>query len=278
MMWQWRFGGDTVIMEKSVQKISKLARRLLGPENVKTIVEVGAKDCVETMGFSANFPKAQIYAFECNPATLPACRKRVASVKNVTLIEKAVSDRDGEVTFFPIDQEKTETPWADGNPGASSLLVASGKYKKEKYVQNEIRVQSTTFASFFGEKKIERVDFLWMDIQGAELMALQSAGAAISKIKIIHTEVEFMEIYQGQPLFMDIKKYLNGQGFSLYGFNYFGRYFADAIFVNNSIHVAGLSFRDKVMYPFYKYFWSYVLFALRLPAKPFRSFAGNVQP
>jgi len=265
-------------MEKSVQKISKLARQLLGSENVRTIVEIGAKDCVETMGFSANFPKAQIYAFECNPATLPACRKRVASVKNVTLIEKAVSDKNGEVTFFPIDQEKTETPWADGNPGASSLLIASGKYKKEKYVQNEIRVQSTTLASFLAEKQIESVDFLWMDIQGAELMALQSAGDALAKIKIIHTEVEFMEIYQNQPLFADIKKYLNEHGFLLYGFTYFGRYFGDAVFVKHTVPVAGLVWRDKLLYPFYKYFWIYVMFVLRLPAKPFRGFAGNVQP
>lgn len=254
-------------MEKSVQKISNLARSLLGEENVRTIVEIGAKDCVETMGFAEHFPEARIYSFECNPATLPLCRERIKNTKNITLIEKAVSDKDGEIAFFPIDQERTITPWADGNPGASSLLLASGKYKKEKYVQKEICVPSVTLASFFQEQKIDSVDLLWMDIQGAELMALKGARESLSGIKIIFLEVEFMEIYKGQPLFTDIKYFLNEHGFSLYDFAYFGRYFADAIFVTNALHGNTFYLRNNLMYPFYKYFWAYILFLARIPVK-----------
>ncbi len=254
-------------MEKSVQKIAKLARTLVGTENVRTIIEIGARDCVETVGFAKYFPNAHIYAFECNPATLPLCRERVKNIKNITLVEKAVSNKDGEVSFFSIDQERTVTPWADGNPGASSLFRASGKYKKEIYVQKEIRVPSVTLASFLKEHNIGTVDLLWMDIQGAELMALRSAGEALSRIKVIFSEVEFMEIYKDQPLFSDIKTYLNEHAFSLYDFAYFGRYFADAIFVNNSLHGNAFYARNGVVYPFYKYFWAYVLFLTRIPGK-----------
>ena len=258
-------------MEKGVHKIAKLARTLLGPENVHTIVEIGAKDCTETIGFAKYFPNARIYAFECNPATLPLCRERIKNTKNITLIEKAVSDKNGEVSFFPIDQKNTITPWADGNPGASSLLLASGKYKKETYVQKEVRVPSITLNSFFKDHGIERVDFLWMDIQGAELMALKGAGEALSRIKIIFSEVEFMEIHKDQPLFGDIKTYLNAHHFSLYDFANFGRYFGDAIFVNNALHGNAPYARNNVVYPFYKYFWAYVLFLTRIPGKILRS-------
>jgi FkbM family methyltransferase len=250
-------------MEKSVGKIAKIVDHLIGVEPVGMIVEIGARDCEETVGLSEQFPNARVYAFECNPATLPDCRKRVAGKPNISLIEKAVSDKDGTVTFFPIDQEKTKTPWADGNPGASSLFRASGKYTKETYVQKEITVPSITLSTFMSEESVEKIDLLWMDIQGAELMALKSGENKLSGIKVIHVEVEFIEIFSGQPLAMDIKRYLNANGFSLYAFTNFGRYFGDAVFVNNSLHGGRFYWQDAILYQWYRYVWIYVSFVGR---------------
>lgn len=247
-------------MEKSVKKIAKIVNHFIGATNARVVVEIGAKDCTETVGLAERFPKAHIYSFECNPATLPLCRSKVAGNVSITLIEKAVSDRDGVVTFFPIDAEKTKTPWMDGNQGASSLFRASGKYPKETYVQKEITVPSVTLLSFMKEKSISEIDLLWMDIQGAELMALKSAGEQLLGVKIIHLEVEFMEIYSNQPLMADIKDYLNKNGFSLYAFTNFGRYSGDAVFVNNSLHRGRSYFRDKVLYGWYAYIWIYFTF------------------
>src|SRR5437868_570763 len=89
----------------------------------KVILEVGARDCRETLDFHRAYPDATIYAFECNAATLPLCQRAVAGNSKINLIEKAVTDHDGLVTFFPIDQEKTVTDELDGNPGASSLFL-----------------------------------------------------------------------------------------------------------------------------------------------------------
>ena len=58
----------------------------------------------------------------------------------ISLVECAVGDRDGNATFHPMDPQRTVTTWADGNPGASSLFVASGKYEVETYVQGSEEV------------------------------------------------------------------------------------------------------------------------------------------
>jgi len=100
-------------------------------------------------------------------------------------------------------------------------------------------------------------------------MALISAGDRLSGIKIIHLEVEFMEIYSGQPLMLDIKRYLNTNGFSLYAFTNFGRYSADAVFVNNSLHGGDPYRRDRILYQWYRYIWGYVTFAGRLLRRAF---------
>jgi FkbM family methyltransferase len=219
--------------ELTVHSFIELSQGYLA--RIDTIVELGARDCVETEAFSKRLPHAKIYAFECNAHTLPLCRERAARLPNVTLVEKAASDRDGVVSFFPIDVERTRTSWADGNPGASSMFQASGSYPAESYVQTEIEVPSVTLSSFMASTAVTAIDLLWMDIQGAELMALRGLGPNLSQVKLVHTEVEFVEIYTGAPLSGEIKRYLNQNGFLLVGFTHFNSFSADAVFVNKSV-------------------------------------------
>jgi FkbM family methyltransferase len=209
--------------------------RELGLDSIKTVVEAGARDCTETAEFSRRLPDASIYAFECNPSTLAACRDTIERLPNATLIEQAVADRDGTITFYPIDQDLTDTEWEDGNPGASSLFKASDEYPPENYVQNEITVDATKLGTFLKRESISHVDLLWMDIQGAELMALNGLEEHIYDVKAIHTEVEFFEIYADQPLFADIRRFLNRRGFRLAAFTLVGPYSADAIFLNSNV-------------------------------------------
>jgi hypothetical protein len=83
---------------------------------------------------------------------------------------------------------------------------------------------------------IASIDILWMDIQGAELKALIGLKDKITAIKIMHIEVEFIEIYSCQPLFKDIRQYLVSNGFVFLGFTSKSKYFADAVFANNCIY------------------------------------------
>jgi FkbM family methyltransferase len=179
--------------ELHLDQFLSVASRLLGPDDIRTVIELGARDGSETAEFARRLPRAHIYTFECNPQTFPQCRSTVSGLQQVELVEKAVADRDGPITFFPIDPERTETTWEDGNPGASSLLRASGKYPVETFAQGEIMVEGTSLRSFMAERDLSGVDLLWMDIQGAELMALEGLGDRIAQVKLIHTEVEFLD-------------------------------------------------------------------------------------
>lgn len=221
--------------EFSLDVFLRIAKDFLNESSIKVIFELGARDCNETLAFHELLPTATIYAFECNPDTLPLCRLNIQFSPNIHLIEKAVTDHEGTVTFYPIDREKTVTTWEDGNPGASSLLQATGKYPVETYVQRQILVEATTLESVMIRNNIDRIDLLWMDIQGGELMALQGLGDRIHNVNVIHTEVEFFQIYERQPVFADIKKYLNKTGFLFVAFTTYGQYSADAVFVNKRI-------------------------------------------
>lgn len=197
------------------------------------IFDVGARDGNESIRFSERFPDAQVFAFECHPDLLPACRGALAPFGNVELVPQAVSLRGGRIPFFPIDHARSRLDSPDGNPGASSTLRASGKYVCETYVQNEVSVQSTRLDEFCERRTISHPDLIWMDIQGAELDALQSLGARLQGCSLLHIEVEFVEIYKGQALFAQVREFLGAEGWSFAGFTSYSRYFADAVFFND---------------------------------------------
>ena len=59
------------------------------------------------------------------------------------------------------------------------------------------------------------IDLLKLDLQGYELEALKGCGSLLERIKIITTEIEFVALYDNQPLFGDIDVFLRAHGFRL---------------------------------------------------------------
>lgn len=173
------------------------------------IFDVGSRDCMQSIEFYHHFPNAKIYAFECNPNTIDICKKNIEKYKDrITLIEGAVCDYDGTITFYPIDQEKTVTTWKDGNPGASSIFKSNGQYDVETYIQYEIQTKCHRLDTVMQKNGILQVDILWMDLQGAELLALKGLGDHLKSLRYIHTEVSHKEMYTGQVMFHELHQFI----------------------------------------------------------------------
>ncbi len=64
--------------------------------------------------------------------------------------------------------------------------------------------------------EIQRIDFLKMDVQGAELDVLRGAERTVAQTVAVHLEVEFVPMYKGQPLFADVDAELRRRGFLLH--------------------------------------------------------------
>ena len=108
--------------------------------------------------------------------------------------------------------------------------------------------------------EIDDVDFLKIDVQGSELSVLQNAMRTMSSALVVQIEVEFVELYQKQPMFADVDIFLRAQGFQFHTFTGFGsrafkplapqgglnlgfRQFlwSDAIYVRDWMHLESLS-------------------------------------
>jgi FkbM family methyltransferase len=124
-----------------------------------TVVDVGANIgwytllCARLVG-----PSGHVYAFEAAPSTEELLRKNVSAngYRNVTSINRAVSDKEGRELFF-ID---------DYSSGGSSLLM-------KDHGKNSIEVETVSLDEFFREKGWPQVDLVKIDIEGVEKLALE---------------------------------------------------------------------------------------------------------
>ncbi|SVD07799.1 uncharacterized protein METZ01_LOCUS360653, partial [marine metagenome] len=67
--------------------------------------------------------------------------------------------------------------------------------------------------------EINAADFLKMDIQGSELKVLENATNLLETTLVLQVEVEFVELYKGQPLFADVDSFLRSRGFQFHCFD-----------------------------------------------------------
>ena len=76
-------------------------------------------------------------------------------------------------------------------------------------------------------------DYIKLDVQGAEGQVLAGARACLDSVLVVHTEVEFVQIYERQPLFGDIDVALRSLGFMFHCFAHVeGRTLVDSGFLD----------------------------------------------
>ena len=142
-------------------------------------------------------------------------------------IEKEVCDQmnskaDKGIKYFPFalgENNEKRKLYITENPMCTSLYKPNEKllslYHELQYMnlKKETEIETITLDSFVDKYSIDTIDFIKIDVQGAELDIFKGSKKLLSNVLKIVCEVEFLPLYHDQPLFGDITKFLSQYNF-----------------------------------------------------------------
>jgi 2-O-methyltransferase len=172
------------------------------------ILEAGAFDGTDTELLAHIWPKSQIHSFEPHPILYPILCNKVHHYKNLHTYNFALGDKNDQVTFYGSRID-------DIYSGSSSVLPPKEHLKFERTKFNDqFNVSMLTLDEWAQIYNVDYLDFMWLDMQGFELNMLKCSQKALTA-KAVYIEVEFVEAYEGQYLYPEVKNWFLENGFEL---------------------------------------------------------------
>jgi FkbM family methyltransferase len=206
---------------------------IFGRNDPLVIFDIGSCEGLDSIRYARLFRNATVYAFEPRQDNIAQMLDNLAlfNCQSVHVMPEALGNRRGKATFYlssgqPQNRNDLET-WDYGNKSSSLLApnrALTGRYWNWLRFDRTIEVPTNTIDNFCKERRIASIDFIHIDVQGAELMVFQGAERMLASVRAIWTEVSEETIYEKQPLRWRIERFLRsarfakkGRGASSYG-------------------------------------------------------------
>lgn len=168
-------------------------------EDDPIILDIGSYNGRDAKNFADYFNNdALIYSFEADPRACKLWRNNVPADKypGIFLIEKAIGNINGRVTFNIADKNSTDFNCS------GSLAKPKGhlKYFPSVKFDGTFEVDCVRLDDWVATTIPARdIDLVWMDVNGAELQAIEGGIHTFSKrTKLLVTEFSNHELYEGQ--------------------------------------------------------------------------------
>lgn len=176
------------------------------------IVEAGAHDGTSTVEMANYWPRATIHAFEPVPSAAVEVRRKVAMFGDRVHCHQLALGAGEAVMEMYLS--------GDGSAGAcqsSSLLPPTSAQMLEFPAipfRTTEQVDVTSLDVWATQRGVASVDFMWLDMQGYELVALTGATRLLPNVSAVHMEVCNVELYEGAPLYPAVKRAMADWGFT----------------------------------------------------------------
>jgi len=195
--------------------------------NNLVIFDIGACDFSDSISFKRAFPNSTVYAFEPDRHNLINFSESAIN-SGIQVIPFALSDENGVVTFYPSDNLNGKEWKYSGSllkpivkPGTQEGINHAGLIFDTRGYDVPIKKLST----FCDEEGITKVDYIHIDVQGAEIKVL----SALEHIrpKLIFAETCEFDTYDTGITLSDFDKFMEASGYNIHT-----RYQYDTLYIH----------------------------------------------
>lgn len=190
------------------------------------VLHVGAHECEEQEFYiKAGIPNENIHWVEAMQDKVD-----LMSMGNpmLNIYQAVVSDKNDDTVEFKVT-----------NNGQSSSILDLGSHLTHHphvHVTNKITMKTTRLDRLIEKNSINMtpINFMNLDIQGAELLALKGMESYLEGIKYIYTEVNTEGVYKDCALIGDLDAFLARHGFKRACEAIYKQYgWGDALYIKN---------------------------------------------
>ena len=171
-------------------------------KQIDTVVEIGANNGEDSEILFNLFNPSKFIAIEPDPHNIEILKSRLLNRLPILLISAAICDKDSIMDFYLSDA-------GDCLGSSSSLRKPKEHLRHFPHVKFPKTIQVKTFRldTVLSELGISKVDFIWMDVQGAELDVLK--GCDLNDVHYICTDIfDDGELYEGMCNSTEFIEYL----------------------------------------------------------------------
>ena len=166
-------------------------------ESIRSVLDVGA-NVGDWALLAAELPNATVWALEIVPATFARLCERVAGNARIRCVNLGLADRDGVLAIHYDPSASTHATFTQ-YPGGT---------------RQRIECAVSTGDGFLRAQGIDRVDFLKMDVEGAEHLVLAGFQEALRTRRVRFVQFEYGRVnILTKFLLRDFYELLRGYGF-----------------------------------------------------------------
>ncbi|WP_413173389.1 FkbM family methyltransferase [Anabaena azotica] len=186
-----------------------------------TVCNVGSRKVTSADEYGAGAwnvfaPNLTIYGFDADADACEASETELEA-RGINWTEKHIplglGKSIGEATLFVTKHPMCSSLYEPNE----AFLSRFANLPESASLDFTIEIETTTLDNVCDEEGIETIDFLQIDVQGADLDVLQGASKILNRgVLGVEIEVEFSPLYSNQPLFADVDTHLRNLGFTLF--------------------------------------------------------------
>jgi FkbM family methyltransferase len=167
---------------------------------VKVAIDGGAASGKWARELKAIYPEAQVVCIEPRDAVQAELQKLAAELPGINLVKTRLGAREGTAEFNVYEDMGSMLPTSTGEHFGT---VVKERVATLDRVIDEIALGAPP-------------DMIKLDLQGAELQALDGATRSLERAQAVILEVSFIQLQKDGPLFADVICYMQQLGFRCY--------------------------------------------------------------
>lgn len=177
------------------------------------ILDVGCYLLEDGIYFGQLYPKSTIFGFEADPRNITNIQSNVLLPNNVSLVPTAISNHNGETTFWPSrDIDFTREYHLSGgiNKPTGHLRQYTVRF------DDPITVPCQTLDYWYRNSNVYKspIELIWCDVNGGEKEFLEGSTEILQNTHLLWIECFEEELYAGQVQCEWVTNFVQNLGFN----------------------------------------------------------------